>query len=110
MISKAPPPLHFPPATAVPYKWTLRVFKGGVGYDSQKLIDSVKGPVRRVLTPSLRPFVRQRLNLFCATQRCGTAVPPEGGGGGVASPVSVLTRGSVRGAPFLTKSVLISTF
>jgi hypothetical protein len=42
-------------------------------------------------------------------QRCGAAAS-RAAGGGMASPVSVLTRGSVRGAPFLTNSVLISTF
>ena len=45
-----------------------------------------------------------------ALQCCGAAVASRATGGGVASPVSVLTRGSVRGAPFLTNSVLISTF
>jgi len=51
-------------------------------------------------------YLLLRAHLQC----CGAAVASRAAGGGVASPVSVLTRGSVRGAPFLTNSVLISTF
>jgi len=43
-----------------------------------------------------------------AFQRCGGASRTSDGG--MAALVSVLTRGPARGAPFLTKSVLISTF
>src|SRR5208282_5970101 len=45
-----------------------------------------------------------------AFQRCGAPTASRASAGDLAALVSVLTRGPDRGAPVLTKSVLISTF
>jgi len=53
---------------------------------------------------------RNIADLPASVQRLGAATASRTSDGGVAALVSVLTRGPVRGALFLTKSVLISTF
>jgi hypothetical protein len=62
--------------------------------------------------PSLRSHPASPIYLPpSAFQRCGDpAASGTTDGGGLAALASVLTRGPARGAPFLTKSVLISTF